>query len=209
MNATMTPGTRRSRWPLGFVLALGLLVLAAAIYHRTQSTDATTKSVAASTNQTDPAVMPHSGSPAIPPRAAVSTDRPEASKEKQREPIFEMWRSGILSKNAQQVLTVERSFLGNRARFHDGLVALAEKDPEERIRSFSTRVLGKFAMEADLDLFTRLLENDPSPYVRQNAAWALGELGKGASAQALRRISQDDPDTEVRTAAGNALTRIR
>ena len=50
------------------------------------------------------------------------------------------------------------------------------KDANERVRAFSTRVLGKFKQVELAETFERLLE-DGSPFVRQNAAWALGELG--------------------------------
>ena len=208
MTPALTPG---SRWPLWGVLAVGLLVLAAGLYRWNQDRGASIDP-AGSAPRSAASAAKEPARPGPPPGssgAAVSPAPPDPAREKAREPLYDHWRSAILNKNAPQVLAAERAFLGDRARFHDGLAALAEKDPEERVRSFSTRVLGNIAMAGDVDFFTRLLENDASPYVRQNAAWALGQLGQGAAAQALARVSEGDPEPEVRAAATNALSRIR
>jgi len=213
MNPEARPG-RSMRGPLWGVLGVSLLVLGSALYRWAQSpgTPARTESAAPRSEPGSNGASAKTGgapSAAAPLASSPAASTSGAPPEKAKEPIFDLWRSAILTKDAEQVLAVERSFLGDRARFHDGLAALAEKDREERVRAFSTRVLGKFAMAADVDLFTRLLENDPNPYVRQNAAWALGELGLGAVAAALHRISEGDPDKDVRAAAASALSRIR
>lgn len=161
-------------------------------------------------------VSPQASNPQVPPRSAatissstaISTAAESAkeSKEKTKEPALEMWRSAIITKNAQQVYAAERAFLGDKAKYHDGLAAQAEKDANDRVRAFSTRMLGKFAMAGDVDLFSRLLENDPNPYVRQNSAWALGELKLGA--EALQRASTKDENKDVRAEAASALGRL-
>ena len=95
------------------------------------------------------------------------------------------------------------------------MVHLAATDPNERVRAFSTRVLGKLRQPALADAFEQLLE-DGSPFVRQNAAWALGELGADADGRAaarhalaeLRHVRARDPAGDVRTAAGGALDKL-
>ena len=91
----------------------------------------------------------------------------------------------------------------------DRLAKSAEKDDNERVRAFSTRVLGKLKNPDEAPLYRRLL-TDKSPYVRQNAAWALGELGAaGAPALAeLQRASRSDPANDVRAAAKAALGKL-
>jgi hypothetical protein len=209
------PGSRTRGWPLWGVLGLSLLVLGSALYRWARNPgEPDRKDVAAPKPApgSDEALASASRSPssasAVSFSPAAGATPSGAVREKPKEPIYGLWRSAILSKNAEQVLAAERSFLGDRARFHDGLTGLAEKDSEERVRSFSTRVLGKLAMAGDVDLFTRLMENDPSPYVRQNAAWALGELKAGSVADALKRVSEGDSDRDVRAAAASALGRI-
>jgi hypothetical protein len=195
------------RWPLWGVLGVSILVLGSALYRWSQGSGAPSAPARPTTPSGSGSVGASADSAAVSSTPAPAPS--EAVQQKPKEPLYDLWRSAILTKNAQQVLAVERSFLGDRARFHDGLAGLAENDGEERVRSFSIRVLGKFAMAGDVDLFTRLLENDPSPYVRQNAAWALGELGLVTAAGALNRVSEGDPDKDVRAAAAGALTRIR
>lgn len=218
MNPVGSEGAGRARrWTLWSVVGLSMLVCFGAVYRLSQDPGGTTSAAA-------PPGIPASGgvqSPSTPGssdprRTAVSSDSVPASTaevdkagRKRTEPIFDQWRSAILMKNAERVLACDQAFDGDRGRLHDGLAELAEKDSEERVRSFSTRVLGRFAMARDVDLFTRLLENDPSPYVRQNAAWALGLQGKGAPVDALRRVSEGDPDKEVRDAAAKALSQVR
>jgi HEAT repeat protein len=101
------------------------------------------------------------------------------------------------------------------ARYGPALLRLAETDPDERVRAFSVRVLGKMKNLELVDDYRRLLE-DKSPFVRGNAAWALGELarrpgGREAAEGALDELRQaaDDPATDVRAAATNALKALQ
>ena len=210
MNAPDVSEVRKGRWPIRGVLIVCLLVFAAAFYRMTVSPEPSTTSnpKPRSPIVTDSAGALRSSTPVSTVVPVLGPPSPPA-KVKPKEPLFEIWRTALLTKNAEEVMAVERSFLGNRARFHDGLAELAEKDDQERVRSFSTRILGKFAMAGDVDLFARLLQNDPSPYVRHNAAWALGELRSGVPVEVLSRVSEGDPDEEVRAAATKALSRIR
>jgi hypothetical protein len=127
----------------------------------------------------------------------------------------EAWRQAILTKNADSVLALDRTFMSSPDRYRGALVESAKKDADERVRAFSTRVLGKQKSPALAGLFEALLA-DKSPFVRQNAAWALGELaaledGRAAARHAaaeLRRARSKDPAPDVRTAAKDALARL-
>jgi hypothetical protein len=125
------------------------------------------------------------------------------------------WRTAILEKRAELVLSLDRAFAVLPGRYGPELLKLAESDPDERVRAFSTRVLGKMKNAALVDDFRRML-GDASPFVRQNAAWALGELalrpgGREAAEAALDELrqAQDDPATDVRAAATNALKALQ
>jgi len=212
-------GVRRrpGGWAVWGVLALAVLVGGAALYRMARapgegelSAQGASKSGSRQIGvQNLPGTLAPEARPAEGTTGASSSAPRDAAGGPLGEPIYDLWRSAILNKNAPQVLSAERSFLGDPARYHEGLAELALKDPEDRVRSFSTRELGKFALTRDVDLFTRLLENDSSPWVRQNAAWALGEIRAASAAQALGRISKEDPDRDVRAAATLALTQIR
>jgi hypothetical protein len=125
------------------------------------------------------------------------------------------WRRGILEKRAELVVTLDQVFSLLPGRYGPELLRLAETDPDERVRAFSTRVLGKMKNVELVDVFQRLLA-DKSEFVRQNAAWALGELahrpgGREAALAALDELrqAQDDPATAVRAAATNALKALQ
>ena len=94
-------------------------------------------------------------------------------------------------------------------RYREALEKSAQHDETERVRAFSTRVLGKMKNPDEALLFKHLLA-DSSPYVRQNAAWGLGEL-RGAAAVAvaeLRRARARDSAEAVRMAAKDALGKV-
>jgi HEAT repeat protein len=86
-------------------------------------------------------------------------------------------------------------------------MAVAESDPEDRVRSFSTRVLGKLRPPESAELMRKLLA-DRSEYVRLNAAWAIGELSDREAAPRLRQLQKRDPSNEVRRSAEASLRRI-
>jgi len=124
--------------------------------------------------------------------------------------LMTSWRSAILARDADTVMMCDRAFLGEPRIFTAALVASAESDPNERVRAFSTRVLGKFEDEALIPVFRKLLQ-DPSAFVRQNAAWSLGGLEARAQAAApdLERVHRRDQAEAVRQAAAEALQRVR
>jgi HEAT repeat protein len=125
------------------------------------------------------------------------------------------WRQAILAKDAEAVQRLDRAFLSAPDRYRAALEISAKNESDERVRAFSTRVLGKLKTPALAEVFETLLA-DKSQFVRQNAAWALGELaaqeeGRAAARRAvaeLRQARAKDPAAEVRTAAKGALARL-
>ncbi|HVT10444.1 MAG TPA: HEAT repeat domain-containing protein [Polyangia bacterium] len=147
---------------------------------------------------------PFSNSPAPPPP-------PETPQQVAQDVEASMmrWRVAILNKDAQAVIGLDMDFKQRPDRYREALEKSAASDENERVRAFSTRVLGKMKNPEEAPLLKRLLA-DTSPYVRQNAAWALGELrGAGAVAVAeLRRARARDVAPEVRSAAKDALGKV-
>ena len=91
--------------------------------------------------------------------------------------------------------------------FVTALIENAQSDPEERVRSFSTRVLGKLRRPESVEALRHLLK-DGSQFVRFNAAWALGELNDRDSAPALLRLERRDPSPMVRQSAGQSRRKV-
>ncbi len=128
---------------------------------------------------------------------------------------IDAWRGAILQKDADTVVRLDFGFRDAPDRYRPALLESARSDPNERVRAFSTRELGKLASADLAPQFGRLL-GDSSPYVRQNAAWALGELGNlpGGRAAAhvvladLKRVEARDPAKDVRSAARSALGKL-
>ena len=139
----------------------------------------------------------------------------EAEIAQEVESSLAAWRKAILDKNAEVVQSLDRAFLSSPERYRAALEKSARTEVDERVRAFSTRVLGKQKSAALAPLFETLLA-DKSPFVRQNAAWALGELaalddGRAAARHAvaeLRLARAKDPAPDVRTAAKGALARL-
>jgi len=125
------------------------------------------------------------------------------------------WRAAILARNADTVVALDAAFRASPGRYGVALRRLASGDADERVRAFSTRVLGKLRDPALAGVFEELLA-DKSPFVRQNAAWALGELaavdeGRTAARRAvaeLRQARSRDPAPDVRSAAKSALAKM-
>jgi hypothetical protein len=144
--------------------------------------------------------------------AALPAPTPAETPEmlaKQVEGVMGRWRTAILVKDAQSVIALDLMFRQMPDRYTAALAASAETDANERVRAFSTRVLGKLKSAAEAPLYRRLLA-DQSPYVRQNAAWALGELGPAAAPAVaeLQKASARDPANDVRAAAKAALGKL-
>ncbi len=118
-----------------------------------------------------------------------------------------MWRQAIIVKNPEPVERLDRLFAERPNEFLPALMVSAETDPEERVRSFSTRVLGKLRKTESVEVLRRLL-SDRSVFVRSNAAWALGELTDRQARATLLRLEQRDPSPLVRKFAGESRRKI-
>ncbi len=166
-------------------------------------------------------VPPPPGAPPMPPPQVPPPPplpgSPEALEQtRQDEALFDRWRHGILDKNREEVLDCDETFMTDAQRFGPQLEVFAQSEPDDRVRAFSTRVLGKYKNVAAVNVFQRLL-TDRSEFVRQNAAWALGELaarprGRELAAVALgdlQRLQESDPAPDVRNAAGVALKKLQ
>lgn len=121
--------------------------------------------------------------------------------------LMNEWRSAIIQKNAESVENLDRTFAAHPDEFIPALMASAEGDPEERVRSFSTRVLGKLRPAASTELIRKLLA-DRSEYVRFNAAWALGELADHEALPRLREMQRRDPAASVRESAAHTVQKL-
>jgi HEAT repeats len=125
------------------------------------------------------------------------------------------WRTAVVSKDAETVIALDVAFRQKPDLYAPALAKIAEAEGNERVRAFSTRVLGKLRDPALAPLYERLLA-DESVYVRQNAAWSLGELGAGGDGRAaaehavteLQHVRARDPANEVRLAAKDALNKL-
>src|SRR5579872_3687787 len=87
-------------------------------------------------------------------RAVASGDPPA---EKQIETLMSVWRNAIVNKDADAVVAADGSFRHEPQKFREALMKSAETDADDRVRAFSTRVLGKFVDPVCAPLFTRLL----------------------------------------------------
>lgn len=121
--------------------------------------------------------------------------------------LMKQWRQAIIVKNPEPVERLDRLFAERPTEFLPALMVSAETDPEERVRSFSTRVLGKLRKADSIEVLRRLL-SDPSVFVRSNAAWALGELTDHQARATLLRLEQRDPSPLVRKSAGESRRKI-
>jgi hypothetical protein len=167
----------------------------------------------------DPTIVYPGGPPPGPrpaPAAAPALDAGAPAAPLQDEAVMDKWRHGILEKNADVVVDLDSWFRAEPARFAPQLEVLAAGDPVDRIRAFSTRVLGNYKNIKAVGVFRRLM-GDGSEYVRGNAAWAIGELadkpgGREAAADALgdlHRLQESDPSPDVRRAAEAALKKLQ
>lgn len=107
--------------------------------------------------------------------------------EKQVENVMGSWRTGILNKDANAVVAADVAFRSEPEKFREALITSAETDADDRVRAFSTRVLGKLKDPTCAPVFVRLL-NDKSQHVRLNAAWGLDELANTAEGRAAAKL---------------------
>jgi hypothetical protein len=143
--------------------------------------------------------------PAPEPAAQSPLDRAQVAARVQQ--AMAGWISAIRERNPETVEALDRAFAEHPRDFVPPLMASAESDSDERVRAFSTRVLGKLRSVESQALMRRLL-TDASEYVRFNAAWALGELQDHEAVAELRRLGKHDHSPMVRQAASESLRRI-
>jgi HEAT repeats len=152
------------------------------------------------------------GGPGSPlPSAAGEAPPPNRNDEA----TMDRWRRAILERRTEEILDLDQDFALEPAHYGPLLELSAGNDPDDRVRAFSTRVLGKYKNVAAANVFDRLLA-DRSEFVRQNAAWALGELAErpsgreaaNRSAGQLRQLQESDASPDVRKAAADALKKL-
>ena len=117
------------------------------------------------------------------------------------------WHKAIVNKDAEVVERVDRIFASESNVFLPALMISAETDPQERVRAFSTRVLGKLRSPTSVVVIRKLLA-DRNEYVRSNAAWALGELDDRDAVVRLRELQKRDPAAVVRDSAAASLRKL-
>lgn len=154
---------------------------------------------------TNAPVNPQAGvSDAVPGGRDTPPSPPPETAEQRNLRIMTSWREAILNRNPETVEALDRTFAAMPTELVPSLMASAETDENERVRAFSTRVLGKLRAEESRDLLRKLLD-DRSQYVRYNAAWALGQIADRASVGRLRALARKDPSPEVRKSAADSL----
>lgn len=185
--------------------ALGLAVAAiATVWILTNREQSSEESAATEDARTVKGLRPL---PSLPvPAAPVVANAPEPIAARVQ-PLMQTWRLAIINKNPDDVESLDRTFASNREAFIPALLVSAETDPEERVRSFSTRVLGKLRPPESVAVVRKLL-SDRSEYVRFNAAWALGELADHDAVPRLRALEKKDPSAIVRQSAGESLRKL-
>lgn len=201
---------RGARFKRAAALVLGALVLTIVGFgwrRGRRGTDG--RSVADATGDDTFAVrapLPSLGLAPPSPAPLPSVETPE-SIDQQIATVLKSWHAAIVTKNAETVENLDRAFAERPDRFVGPLMENAEGDSEERVRAFSTRVLGKLRRPESVEVLRRLLK-DPSQYVRFNAAWALGELSDREAAATLLRLERRDPSSMVRQSAGASRRKI-
>lgn len=138
------------------------------------------------------------------PYPEVTAGAGDISPQQQIQNVVEVWRQAIANKQAEQVLECDRIFQDAPTKFSEPLRYLAKNDHENRVRAFSTRVLGKFKDPANAELFRELLK-DPNQYVRSNAAWGLSQLGGDSNLALVDEVRRHDREEYVRNVAAEAL----
>ncbi len=143
------------------------------------------------------------------PAAAPATGEapPEPSETERVAVVMKAWREAIIVGEEENVPMLSDTFAQMPDRFTAPLMKSAVEDSDDRVRAFSTRVLGMLKPPAAVETLRSLLK-DRSENVRFNAAWALGEMADQPSVAEIRRLHTQDRSAMVRQAAGQALERL-
>jgi hypothetical protein len=137
------------------------------------------------------------------PPASPSPAAGDVTAAGQVDSVMTLWRTAIQDHDADSVQSCDQLFRNHPASFTPALIASARNDSNDRVRAFSTRVLGKRQDPALAPVFRELLA-DSSKYVRGNAAWALGQLPGAGAVSDLQGLQKTDPAPEVRKATTEA-----
>lgn len=212
-----TDTSRKKRWAVIAGVALAAVAIAIAVGRRSPEVDRqppTSSDGMAPGARTD---FPINSGAASANSGAASADAAAAvpSVEQQVENLMTAWRAGIVNKDADAVVAADAAFRHEPQKFRQALMTSAETDSDDRVRAFSTRVLGKLIDPACAPVFQRLL-SDKSQYVRMNAAWGLGELAQNPQGRAaakpalhaLRRLEKTESFKDGREAASLAARRL-
>jgi len=159
------------------------------------------------------------GSAAVPdPRASKGSATPTSADSAPtaliptppKDPTVRAWRKAVVTRDRNAITSMSLALL-NRGREETlpDLLQLAQEDPDERVRAFAMRTLGRMRDPAFRDRFLGLLKDDRSEFVRENAAWSLGELHAAEAAGALESAGANDASPRVREAAQAALVELR
>lgn len=207
-----TPHASKKRW-VGFAgLALVGIAVAIAVCRR-DTTDGDQRVAKAPVSPPAPARVDfpinNGGGDARPPPFE------QLPVEKQIESTMGIWRGGIVAKDAEAVVAADGAFMREPQKYLQALMTSAQTDQEDRVRAFSTKMLGKIKDPAAAPVFQKLLA-DKSQYVRMNAAWGLGELantpdGRAAAKRALhalQRLAKTETVKDTRDAASLAARRL-
>jgi hypothetical protein len=140
-----------------------------------------------------------------PDKSKAETDFPKdetvASRERQLGQLINTWRQAIITKNIQQIKQLDLSIKSYGNEAIPFLRKLVLEGENERVRAFSTRVLGRMCQIDLADLFVELLEKDHGHFVRENAAWALGRLNDRNFVEILQKVAETDTSERVRQSA--------
>jgi HEAT repeat protein len=188
---------------------IALLVIAVVLVvsrHGRRSTVGAGNESAVSDGARPRAPLPSLGTDPSPSARSPSVTAAEPTSE-QVASVIKSWHAAIVTKNAETVETLDREFAARPGEFVAALIDNAQSDSEERVRSFSTRVLGKLRRPESVEALRQLCK-DSSQYVRFNAVWALGELNDRDAVATLRRLERHDPSSMVRQSAGESRRKI-
>ena len=118
------------------------------------------------------------------------------------------WRKAILNKDVEAVERIDDIFRASASVFSEALQTSARKDPDPRVRAFSTRVLGN-TKRKDAVPALRACLTDESEHVRANAAWALLQVNDQESVATLGHLATHDLSQVVQRAAADAIQGLR